>query len=67
MDKNKFIKDFWDFSKNYDLPGYRELKRQMEIDLSDKKINSCAQCRRTIIMVKYKKIIEEKYKDYFSS
>lgn len=67
MDKNQFIKDFFDFTKSCDLPDCGNLKRQMQKDLSKKSINSCSGCRRAIVLAKYKKIIEEKYKDYFSN
>lgn len=64
INKKKFLIDFFNFSKSYELEGYGELKSQMQKDLHNKTIYACSGCRKGFVIEKYKKIILEKYKDY---
>jgi hypothetical protein len=66
FNKKQFLIDFFDYTKNYNLDGYAELKAQMQKDMHSKSIKACAGCRRGIVIGKYTRILLEKYSDYLS-
>jgi len=66
FDKKQFLIDFFDYTKNYNLDGYSELKSQMQKDMHNKNIKTCASCRRGIVIGKYTRLLLEKYSNYLS-
>lgn len=57
--KEKTIQQFFNLSLPCNFDGCGELKKQFEKDLKNKKISVCKDCRRLIVIEKYKKILDK--------
>ncbi len=58
-DKQKIIEQFFNLSLPCNFDGCKELKENFEKDLKNKKISACKNCRRSIVIEKYKRILDK--------
>lgn len=58
-EKQRLIKDFFNLSAPCNFEGCSELKQRFEKDLKNKKISACSECRKIIVIERYRNILEQ--------